>query len=79
MFPKTDYTYSEKSQCRYEIAPGVLAMPNMSRRSIHSDLGTFTSLSQGLPKSGIYVTASVEEENERNAENFTVRIIYLCE
>ncbi|KAF7407274.1 hypothetical protein HZH66_001811 [Vespula vulgaris] len=36
-FPKTDYTYSQKSQCRYEIAPGILAMPNMSRRSIHSD------------------------------------------
>ncbi|XP_033218747.1 uncharacterized protein LOC117174105 isoform X2 [Belonocnema kinseyi] len=37
VFPKTDYTYSRTSQCRYEIAPGVLAMPNMSRRSIHSD------------------------------------------
>ncbi|XP_015174782.1 PREDICTED: uncharacterized protein LOC107065525 isoform X2 [Polistes dominula] len=36
-FPKTDYTYSQKSQCRYEIAPGILAMPNMSRCSIHSD------------------------------------------
>ncbi|KAG7199545.1 hypothetical protein KM043_014156 [Ampulex compressa] len=37
VFPKTDYTYSQASQCRYEIAPGILAMPNMSRRSIHSD------------------------------------------
>ncbi|XP_032674723.1 uncharacterized protein LOC116845771 isoform X2 [Odontomachus brunneus] len=37
VFPKTDYTYSQTSQCRYEIAPGVLAMPNMSRRSIHMD------------------------------------------
>ncbi|XP_014472297.1 PREDICTED: uncharacterized protein LOC106743199 [Dinoponera quadriceps] len=37
VFPKTDYTYSRASQCRYEIAPGVLAMPNMSRRSIHTD------------------------------------------
>ncbi|XP_076685866.1 klaroid protein isoform X3 [Andrena cerasifolii] len=71
VFPKTDYTYSEKSQCRYEIAPGVLAMPNMSRRSIHSDSGTFTSLSQGLSESGIYETASIEEEKERNADNFT--------
>ncbi|XP_018357134.1 PREDICTED: uncharacterized protein LOC108757212 isoform X3 [Trachymyrmex septentrionalis] len=35
VFPKTDYTYSPTSQCRYEIAPGILAMPNMSRRSIH--------------------------------------------
>ncbi|KAM0725890.1 Klaroid protein [Formica fusca] len=37
VFPKTDYTYSQTSQYRYEIAPGVLAMPNMSRRSIHSN------------------------------------------
>lgn len=37
VFPKTDYTYAKSSQCRYEIAPGILAMPNMSRRSIHSN------------------------------------------
>lgn len=36
-FQRQDYTYSRASQCRYEIAPGVLAMPNMSRRSIHGD------------------------------------------
>lgn len=50
VFPKTDYTYSQKSQFRYEIAPGVLAMPNMSRPSIHSDgnstTGSVNSLSQ---------------------------------
>ncbi|XP_043496767.1 uncharacterized protein LOC122520650 [Polistes fuscatus] len=42
-FPKTDYTYSQKSQCRYEIAPGILAMPNMSRCSIHSDSSNNTN------------------------------------
>ncbi|XP_046630326.1 uncharacterized protein LOC124310433 isoform X1 [Neodiprion virginianus] len=50
VFPKTDYTYSQKSQFRYEIAPGVMAMPNMSRRSIHSDTssthGSIPSTSQ---------------------------------
>lgn len=35
-YPKTDYTYSPHSRDRQEIAPGVLAMPNMSRRSLHS-------------------------------------------
>ncbi|KAK2588857.1 hypothetical protein KPH14_001724 [Odynerus spinipes] len=44
-FPKTDYTYSQKSQCRYEIAPGILAMPNMSRRSIHSNGSNISSTS----------------------------------
>lgn len=38
-FPKTDYTYSKLSQHRREIKPGVIAMPNMSRRSLehHSE------------------------------------------
>ncbi|XP_034189562.2 uncharacterized protein LOC117608476 [Osmia lignaria lignaria] len=52
VFPKTDYTYSAKSQCRYEIAPGILAMPNMSRRSIHSDT------------SGAYDSTSMDKERE---------------
>ncbi|XP_034951494.1 uncharacterized protein [Chelonus insularis] len=43
VFPKTDYTYSQTSQCRYEIAPGVMAMPNMSRPSIHSDCSSASS------------------------------------
>lgn len=33
-YPKTDYTYSEKSPHRREIAPGVINMPNMSRNSL---------------------------------------------
>lgn len=44
-YPKTDYTYSRHSKDRFEIAPGVVAMPNMSRRSLHkydSDLSTHT-------------------------------------
>ncbi|XP_011707147.1 PREDICTED: uncharacterized protein LOC105462321 [Wasmannia auropunctata] len=63
VFPKTDYTYSPTSQCRYEIAPGVLAMPNMSRRSIHaSDNGSavpqvsrrnLSQASRGTTESGI--------------------------
>ncbi|KAF5287508.1 hypothetical protein FQA39_LY04136 [Lamprigera yunnana] len=34
-YPKTDYTYSLNSRDKTEIAPGVVAMPNMSRRSLH--------------------------------------------
>ncbi|CAG9864285.1 unnamed protein product [Phyllotreta striolata] len=36
VYPKTDYTYSPISKDRVELAPGVVAMPNMSRRTIHS-------------------------------------------
>lgn len=33
-YPKTDYTYSKLSPHRRELAPGVVALPNMSRRSL---------------------------------------------
>uniref|UniRef100_A0A1B0B0X9 Uncharacterized protein n=1 Tax=Glossina palpalis gambiensis TaxID=67801 RepID=A0A1B0B0X9_9MUSC len=32
--PKTDYTYFKFSSCRRVLAPGVTAMPNMSRRGL---------------------------------------------
>jgi hypothetical protein len=35
-FPKTDYTYSRVSPHRKELAPGVIVMPNMSRRSLNT-------------------------------------------
>ncbi|KAJ9600039.1 hypothetical protein L9F63_009656, partial [Diploptera punctata] len=35
-FPKTDYTYSPISHDRKEVAPGVIVMPNMSRRSLNA-------------------------------------------
>lgn len=61
-FPKTDYTYSQKSQCRYEIAPGILAMPNMSRRSIHSDgsnnINSITSTNQDSLGQSLVTTES---------------------
>ncbi|XP_071443509.1 klaroid protein-like [Hetaerina americana] len=36
VFPKTDYTYSEYSPHRKEIAPGIVNMPNMSRLGLHN-------------------------------------------
>ncbi|XP_015438420.1 PREDICTED: uncharacterized protein LOC107193483 [Dufourea novaeangliae] len=66
VFPKTDYTYSKKSQCRYEIAPGILAMPNMSRRSIHSETDTFNHLTRVPSESGIYEATSFENNTESN-------------
>ncbi|XP_044252851.1 uncharacterized protein LOC123003877 [Tribolium madens] len=42
IYPKTDYTYSRHSRDRVELAPGVVQMPNMSRRTIHSDSSTNT-------------------------------------
>lgn len=72
VFPKTDYTYSEKSECRYEIAPGILAMPNMSRRSIHSDGETFDQASRDPSVNVTRETVNFEDNAKVNAENSTV-------
>lgn len=53
-YPKTDYTYSHLSRDRVELAPGQIAVPNMSRLS----LGLFR---QGVP---VYAGGLNEEESE---------------
>lgn len=45
--PKTDYTYSRHSPHRRVLAPGVIAMPNMSRRSIHQNDSASSNESSG--------------------------------
>lgn len=42
--PKTDYTYSKLSRYRRELAPGVVAMPNMSRHGLEHIKGPSSSL-----------------------------------
>lgn len=74
VFPKTDYTYSEKSTCRYEIAPGILAMPNMSRRSIHSNTENSNQFSYTPPENDICESTNIEKEKETKTENSTVSI-----
>ncbi|XP_054013999.1 klaroid protein-like [Hylaeus anthracinus] len=71
VFPKTDYTYAQTSTCRYEVAPGILAIPNMSRRSIHSS-DTSNCLSQS--ESGICLPTSLEEDTELSAQNRTTKV-----
>ena len=50
-FPKTDYTYSPLSNCRYEVAPGIMAIPNMSRRSLRGENSIFNSSQESLNQS----------------------------
>lgn len=47
-YPKTDYTYSTASKDRVELAPGQIAVPNMSRRSLQHfrTFGPNTSLDE---------------------------------
>ncbi|XP_043516983.1 uncharacterized protein LOC122532342 [Frieseomelitta varia] len=76
VFPKTDYTYSEKSKCRYEIAPGILAMPNMSRRSIHSNTENSNQFLYTPSKNDICETTNIEKEKQTKTENSTLNEFY---
>ncbi|XP_069685139.1 klaroid protein-like [Periplaneta americana] len=55
-FPKTDYTYSPVSPHRKELAPGVIPMPNMSRRSLNTV--RLDSSSETMPSSSTFTTVT---------------------
>ncbi|XP_012243955.1 uncharacterized protein LOC100741474 isoform X2 [Bombus impatiens] len=69
VFPKTDYTYSERSKCRYEIAPGILAMPNMSRRSIHSNTQDSNRSLHVPSENVVYERTNIGKEKGTKAED----------
>lgn len=73
-YPKTDYTYSLLSKDRVELAPGQVAMPNMSRRSLSQFRvqGPNTSADE---VDRLAATASWTTSNARN--RYTVSIV--CE
>ncbi|XP_062540501.1 klaroid protein isoform X2 [Armigeres subalbatus] len=54
-FPKTDYTYSELSPFRREIAPGMIAMPNMSRPGLSKHAERINVMIQRNPKQESYI------------------------
>ncbi|XP_053685075.1 klaroid protein [Sabethes cyaneus] len=54
-FPKTDYTYSELSPHRREIAPGVVAMPNMSRPGLSKHAERISVMIQRNPTQESYI------------------------
>ncbi|XP_025837086.1 SUN domain-containing protein 2 [Agrilus planipennis] len=62
-YPKTDWTYSRSSKDRIEIAPGVIAMPNMSRRSIHSNDSNSDYLSDKQTNTSFSLEETVDEGN----------------
>lgn len=54
-FPKTDYTYSELSPHRREIAPGQVGMPNMSRKSMDMHHTRVVSMIEKNPTQASYI------------------------
>ncbi|XP_053673395.1 klaroid protein [Anopheles nili] len=54
-YPKTDYTYSELSPHRREVAPGLVAMPNMSRPSLNKHAERVQTMIQQNPDKEAYI------------------------
>ncbi|XP_035790918.1 uncharacterized protein LOC118466106 [Anopheles albimanus] len=54
-YPKTDYTYSELSPHRREVAPGLIAMPNMSRPSLSNHAERVHTMIQRDPEREMYI------------------------
>lgn len=73
-FPKTDYTYSKLSQQRREIKPGVLAMPNMSRRSLEHHHERVNQMIQRDPAQASFLRTRYESflalRNRRTVNDF---------
>lgn len=62
-YPKTDYTYSPLSRDRVELAPGQVAVPNMSRRSLSQFRiqGPNTVDEPDIPTTTVWKTSSVRK------------------
>ncbi|XP_013109834.2 klaroid protein isoform X1 [Stomoxys calcitrans] len=73
--PKTDYTYSELSPHRRELAPGIVAMPNMSRKSLENHHERINYMVERDPAQEEYIRrryeASKFTQNRRAAENLS--------
>lgn len=76
-FPKTDYTYSPYSKNVREVRPGVIAMPNMSRRSLDHHSERVAQMAARDPAKESYfrsrylsMTSSIRNRSERAADNF---------
>lgn len=76
-YPKTDYTYSRLSPHRREIRPGIIAMPNMSRRSLDKHAERVVQMAQRDPAKESYFRSRylssslfVKNRTERAADNF---------
>ncbi|XP_075169777.1 sad1 and UNC84 domain-containing protein klaroid isoform X2 [Haematobia irritans] len=71
--PKTDYTYSELSPHRRELAPGIVAMPNMSRKSLENHHERINYMIERDPAQEEYIRRRYESskytQNRRAAEN----------
>lgn len=74
--PKTDYTYSELSPHRREIAPGVIAMPNMSRQSLDNHHARISYMVQRNPAEEEHIRRRYESPKIYTRRYETDRLAY---
>lgn len=68
-YPKTDYTYSKLSPHRRELAPGMVAMPNMSRRSLEKHHDRVNLMAQANPEFESYIRKRYETRQFTQQQN----------
>ena len=74
--PKTDYTYSELSPHRRELAPGVVAMPNMSRQSLENHHERINYMIQRNPAQEEQIRRRYESSKYTQSRKAAERLAY---
>ncbi|KAH8272798.1 hypothetical protein KR018_000050 [Drosophila ironensis] len=64
--PKTDYTYSELSPHRRQLAPGIVAMPNMSRKSLGNHDERINRMVQNNPSQEEFIRRRYQSKYTEN-------------
>ncbi|TMW52504.1 hypothetical protein DOY81_002405 [Sarcophaga bullata] len=74
--PKTDYTYSELSPHRRELAPGIVAMPNMSRQSLENHHERINYMIQRNPAQEEQIRRRYESSKYTQSRKAAERLAY---
>ncbi|XP_020712695.1 uncharacterized protein LOC101453434 isoform X2 [Ceratitis capitata] len=74
--PKTDYTYSEHSPYRRELAPGIVAMPNMSRTGLKNHNDRINYMIQRDPAQEEYIRRRYEASRYAQNRRATEKLAY---
>uniref|UniRef100_A0A1A9ZJC0 Uncharacterized protein n=1 Tax=Glossina pallidipes TaxID=7398 RepID=A0A1A9ZJC0_GLOPL len=67
--PKTDYTYSKFSPHRRALAPGIIAMPNMSRQSLGGHNDRVRYMIKQDPAREVYIRQRYANANDVQRQN----------
>lgn len=75
-YPKTDYTYSELSAYRREVAPGTIGMPNMSRKSLELHHDRVVTMIQKNPEEESFIRKRYQAASVAPPPTFATSLQY---